>query len=125
MKYLLTIMIISCLSCKKDSVNDTTSANLPTVTKVDVTSETINGVARPKFTITLNVPDASTVSQLEVYQNVKFPISKSGRITAPNSGQYVIIDSNATYPPSITVKYFAYFTMKDYSYVSYSPFDVK
>lgn len=118
-------MIISALSCKKDSVNNTTSDNLPTVTKVDVSSETINGVARPKFTITLNVPDSSTVNQLEVYQNANFPILKSGRIVTPNTGQYIVIDSNAAYPPSSTIKYFAFFTMKNFSYVSYYPFDVK
>jgi hypothetical protein len=118
-------MIISLLSCKKDSVNDTASGPLPTVTKVEVSSETINGVARPRFTITLDVPDVSTVNQLEVYQNAKFPVLKSGRIAAPNTGQYIVIDSSAAYPPPSTVKYFAFFTMKNYSYVSYYPFDVK
>jgi hypothetical protein len=125
MKYLLTIMIISLLSCGKDSVNDTVSDTPPTVTKLEVSSETINGIARPKFTITLDVPDASTVTQLDVFQNAKFPAARSGRIVSPASGQYIVIDSSATYPPSATVKYFAFFTMKNFSYVSYYPFDVK
>lgn len=125
MKYLLTIMIISLLSCGKDSVKDDANMPVPTVTKLEVSAETINGVARPKFTITLNVPDPGATTQLEVYQNAKFPAAKSGRIVSPTSGQYIVIDSSATYPPSATVKYFAFFTMKNYSYVSYYPFDVK
>lgn len=125
MRYLLTIMIFSLLSCDKDSVTNDANGLLPTVTKLEVSAETINGVARPKFTITLDVPDASSVSKLEIYQNAKFPVAKSGNIAAPNSGQYVVIDSSAVYPPSTAVKYFAFFTMKNYSYVSYYPFDVK
>jgi hypothetical protein len=125
MRYLLTIMIISLLSCKKDSVNDTPLATPPTVTKVEVSSEAINGVSRPKFTITLDVPDPANVVQLDVFQSANFPASKSGRIVTPKTGQYIVIDSNATYPPSTTVKYFAFFTMKDYSYVSYYSFEVK
>lgn len=124
MKYLLTLMIICALSCKKDSVNNTVTLTPPTVTKLEVSSEMINGTARPKFTITLNVPDASNVNQLEIFQNAKFPVQRSGRILSPTSTQYVVIDSSATYPPTATVKYFAFFTMKDYSYVSYYPFNV-
>jgi hypothetical protein len=90
-----------------------------------VSAETINGVARPKFTITLDVPDAAAVSKLEIYQNARFPVAKSGNISTPASGQYTVIDSNSVYPPSAAVKYFAFFTMKNYSYVSYYPFDVK
>jgi len=118
-------MIVSVLSCKKDSVSDTANEPLPTVTKLDISSETINGTARPKFTITLDVPDPAKVSQLEVFQNANFPISKAGVIVTPKSGQYVVIDSAAKYPPTAAVKYFAFFTMKNYSYVSYYSFDVK
>lgn len=125
MRYLLTIMIISLLSCKKDSVNNNTNTQLPTVTNLVVSSETINGTARPKFTITLNVPDPATVAKLELYQNVQFPLKKSGLIATPTTGQYTVIDSGALYPTSGTVKCFAFFTMKDYSAVSYYPFDVK
>lgn len=126
MRYLLTIMIVSLLSCDKDSVNDTTNDNPPTVTKVEVSSEIISGVARPKFTITLNVPEPGITSQLEVYRNAGFPTSKAaGKVVGPNSGQYVVIDSSATYPPVASVKYFAFFTMKNYSYLSYYPFEVK
>jgi hypothetical protein len=125
MRYLLTILIFSLLSCDKDSVSENTNGPLPTVTKLEVSAETINGVARPKFTITLDVPDAAAVSRLEIYQNARFPVAKSGNITAPNSGQYTVIDSSSVYPPSAAVKYFAFFTMKNYSYVSYYPFDVK
>lgn len=125
MKYLLTLMIVSFLSCKKDSVSNTANEPLPTVTKLELSSEVINGTARPKFTITLNVPDPAKVTQLEVFQNANFPISKAGIIVTPKSGQYIVIDSTAKYPPTTTVKYFAFFTMKGYSYVSYYPFDVK
>lgn len=124
MKYLLTLMIICALSCKKDSVNDTVTATPPTVTKVETSSEVISGVAHPKFTITLNVPDTAAVLQLELFQNAKFPIYQSGKVVSPKSMQYTIIDMGATYPPVAPVKYFAFFTMKDYSYVSYYTFNV-
>jgi hypothetical protein len=125
MKYLLTIMMFSLLACDKDDTKDTQNIALPTVTNISTSSEIISGVARPKFTITLSVPDASIVSQLEVYQNAKFPLEKSGKVLSPTSTQYVVIDSSATYPPVAPVKYFAFFTMKDYSYVSYYPFELK
>lgn len=125
MKYLFTILITTALSCNKDDVQDTQNIALPTVTNLSTSSEIINGVARPKFTITLNVPDASIVSYLEVYQNAKFPLAKSGKVINPTSTQYVVIDSSATYPPASPVKYFAFFTMKNYSYVSYFPFELK
>ncbi len=124
MKYLLTILIISALSCKKDNVSNSAISTLPTVTKIETSSEVVNGVAHPKFTITLNVPDTNAVTQLEVYQNARFPILQSGKIVSPKSSQYTIIDMGATYPPSAPVKYFAFFTMKDFSYVSYYTFDV-
>lgn len=125
MKYLLTVLIISALSCKKDDVQSTQIIALPSVTNITTSSEVINGVARPKFIITLNVPDPGIVYQMDIYQNAKFPISKSGRVPNPTSTQYVVIDSNATYPPSAPVKYFAYFTMKNYSYEGYYSFEVK
>jgi hypothetical protein len=118
-------MIISILACNKDDDQGAQNIQLPTVTSISTSSEVISGVARPKFTITLNVPDASIVSQLEVYQNAKFPVAKSGKVIDPTSTQYVVIDSTATYPPVAPVKYFAFFTMKNYSYVSYYPFDLK
>lgn len=118
-------MIISALSCKKDNVQGTKYDPPPTVTKIETSSEVVNGTAHPKFTITLNVPDTSKVAQLEVYQNAKFPVTKSGLVLKPKSGQYVIIDSNATYPPASIIKCFAFFTMKDFSYVSYYPFELK
>lgn len=125
MKYLLTILIFSLVACDKDDVQDTQSIALPTVTNITTSSEVVGGVARPKFTISLNVPDASAVSQLEVYTNSNFPTSRSGRVINPTSTQYVVIDSAATYPPSAPVKYFAFFTMKNNSYVSYYTFEVK
>lgn len=125
MKYLLTLLIISLLSCNKDSEQTTNYGPLPTVTNIQISSEVIGGIARPKFTITLDVPDASNVLMLDLYQNAKFPILKSGKVANPTSTQYVVIDSSATYPPSTPVKYFAFFTMKNYSYVSYYPFNLQ
>lgn len=125
MRYLLTIMIFSLLSCDKDDDNNTQKVELPTVTNITTSSEVINGTARPKFTITLNVPDAGAVSQLEIYANAKFPSLRSGRVSNPTSAQYVVIDSSATYPPASPVKYFAFFTMKNYSFEGYYPFEVK
>jgi hypothetical protein len=127
MKYLLPLLFISTLlSCDKDDDEKPNPyPNPPTVTKVETSSELINGVARPKFTITLNVPNPDVTTQLEVYQNANFPSSKAGRILSPKSGEYVVIDSSAKYPPATTVKYFAFFTMKDYSFLSYYTFDVK
>jgi len=125
MRYLLTVMIISFLSCKKDSVNNTPTSASPTITKVEVSSEVVGGTARPKFTITLNVPDTTAVLQLELYQNAKFPVYQSGKVVGPKTAEYAIIDMSATYPPAAPVKYFAFFTMKNYSYVSYYPFEVK
>lgn len=113
------------LSCKKDSVNDTPNSAPPAVTKVETSSEVVNGVAHPKFTITLNVPDTATVLQMELFQNAKFPVYQSGKVVSPKSTQYTIIDMSATYPPTSPVKYFAFFTMKNYSYVGYYPFEVQ
>lgn len=118
-------MLFAVVSCDKDDVQDTQSVALPTVTSIVTSSEIINGKARPKFTITLDVPDANNVWQLEVFTNTTFPTSRSGRVLNPTSTQYVVIDSSATYPPTAPVKYFAFFTMKNYSYVSYYPFEVK
>lgn len=118
-------MIFSLLACDKDNNNNTPIVELPTVTNVTTSSEVINGTARPKFTNTLNVPDASIVTNLEVYANSKFPFSKSGQVISPSSSQYVVIDSSATYPPAAPVKYFAFFKMKNNSYVSYYPFELK
>lgn len=125
MKYLLTILLFSLLACDKNDVKDTQNIDLPTVTNIVTTSEVVNGVVRPKFTITLNVPDAGAVSHLEIYANSRFPLSKSGKVISPTSTQYVVIDSIATYPPTAPVKYFAFFTMKNYSYVSYYPFSLQ
>lgn len=125
MKHLFIILIITALSCNKDDVQDTQTGPLPTVTNIQTSSELIGGIARPKFTITLDVPDASNVAMLELYQNARFPLLKSGKVVNPTSSQYVVIDSNATYPPSVPVKYFAFFTMKNYSYVSYYPFTLQ
>jgi hypothetical protein len=125
MKYLLTILLFSLLACDKDDDNNKPPVEFPTVTNISISSEVVNGTARPKFSITLNVPDASAVSQLEVFANSNFPTSRSGRVINPTSTQYVVIDSAATYPPPSPVKYFAFFTMKDNSYVSYYSFEVK
>lgn len=125
MKYLLTILFFSLLSCDKDNDNEAPQPELPTVTNIAISSEVINGTARPKFSITLDVPEPGAVSQLEVYANSNFPTSRSGKVSNPTSAQYVVIDSAATYPPAAPVKYFAFFTMKDYSYVSYYAFEVK
>lgn len=125
MKYLLTALIVLVLSCNKDDDNETQPAALPTVTSITTSSEVINGVSRPKFTITLNVPDVESVTQLELYQNSNFPNSKAGKVVNPTSSTYSIIDSSAKYPPTSPVKYFAFFTMKNYSYVSYYSFEVK
>jgi hypothetical protein len=113
------------VSCDKDK-NDTKPApEPPTITKIDVSSETVAGVARPKFTITLNVPDESSVLLLQIFQNAQFPNTESGKIANPKSGVYTVIDMTATYPPTAPVKYFAFFTMKGYSYKGHYDFDVK
>lgn len=125
MKYLLTIMIFSLLSCGKDNDTGKPQNDPPTVVNVVASSEMVNGTARPKFTITLNVPDSVAVASMSLFQNARFPVSQSGIINNPKSGIYTIIDNTQTYPPSAQVKYFAYFTMKNYSYVSYYPFELK
>lgn len=125
MRYLLLLLILSILSCDKD--NDTVKPQVdpPTVVNVVASSEMVNGTNRPKFTITLNVPDSMAVATLNLYQNARFPISQSGVINNPKSGVYTVIDNTQTYPPATAVKYFAYFTMKDFSFLSYYPFEVK
>src|ERR1044072_5579378 len=96
MRYLLTILMFAFVSCDKDK-NDTKPApEPPTITKIDVSSETVAGVARPKFTITLNVPDESSVLLLQIFQNAQFPTTESGKVVNPKSGVYTVIDMTAT-----------------------------
>ncbi len=125
MRYLLTIMIISALlSCKKDK-DEKPVMPAPAVSNVEISSELVNGTARPKFTITLTVPDTSKVASLYLYQNANFPAAYAGLVKSPKAGQYIIIDNGASYPPTSPIKYFAFFAMKDFNNVGYYPFEVK
>jgi hypothetical protein len=123
MKYLLTIMIISALSCKKDDVNNTVSSTPPSVTKIETSSEVASGAARPKFTITLSVPDTAAVKELMIYVYSSFPNSTPVRLAGPKTGTYDLIDVNNTYPPP-SKKYFSIYAMKDGSFINNGTFDV-
>jgi hypothetical protein len=123
MRYLLTIMIISALSCKKDSEQPKPKADPPTVIKVETSSQLVDTVARPKFTITLNIPDSDAVNELMIYVYSTFPYSKPVEIFKPKTGVYTVIDMNNTYPPK-NKKYFSIFAMKDFSSITNPTFDV-
>lgn len=118
MKYLLTILIFSALSCKKDNDPVKPKADPPIVTNVLVSSETIGSSTHPKFTITLNVPDTAAVVSLYHYQNANFPGVPTAVIGNLKSGVYTIIDKTVIYPPVTPIKYSAFFAMKDGSFVS-------
>lgn len=125
MKYLSLLLIISFLSCDKDNDPVKPVIDPPTVTNVLVSSETISGVAYTKFTITLNVPDTAAVASLHHYQNVNFPSTPTGIINNPKSGAYEIVDKTVKYPPTTPLKYFAFFAMKDGSFVNGFNIEVK
>jgi hypothetical protein len=123
MKYLLTIMIISLLSCKKESEPVSKYNPPPTVTNIAISSELINGVAHPKFTITLNVPDTAAV--VSFWLTTKDAYSIPYMIPKPKTGTYALIDSYNSYPPVADKKtYASFYLMEDNSAIYNSNFDV-
>lgn len=123
MKYLLTIMIISLLSCKKDSEQVIKYDPPPTVTNIAVSSEVVNGVSRPKFTITLSVPDTASVVNFYIYTKNTYSIPCA--VLKPKSGTYTVIDLYNSYPPvGLKKTYVSSFLMSDNSSLYNSTFDV-
>lgn len=126
MKYLLLLLSISILSCNKDNDQPPPKTDPPTVTNVTISSEIVLGTARPKFTITLKVPDTAALGFFYLWRKDYFPSYRStGTITKPKSGDYSFVDSSATYPPSNPIQYFTYFDLKSWQPVSYQPFELK
>lgn len=123
MKYLLTILIVSTLSCKKNNDSKPKYDPAPSVTNIAISSELVNGVAHPKFTITLNVPDTAAVINFLVYTKLTFSIPCT--ILKPKTGTYTIIDSYNSFPPAGDKKtYTSSFIMADNSSLYNSTFEV-
>ena len=124
MKYIISIALISIMfSCKKDNGTSAKYDPPPSVTNIQVSSQSTNGVAHPKFTITLNIPDTSAVKSFSVYP-------KNGWIPSviqnPKSGTYVLVDIYNSYPAASNLNtYVSSFLMADNSSIYNSTFDVQ
>lgn len=123
MKYLLTILIISALSCKKDNDSKPKYYPPPTVTNVIATTEVVGGITRPKFTITLNVPDNAVTKQYLLFVKPAFSIPML--LLNPKSGTYTFTDPYNTYPlqPGKNI-YTSAFIMEDNTAIYNSTFTI-
>lgn len=126
-------MIICMLSCNKDDAPAKPVSDPPSIVSITtstpymqiVTSpQRVDTFYRPKFLVTLNVPDSNAVTKLSLFVKASFPYYPPAEISNPKSGTYTIIDMNNTYPASGNRKtYFSVFTMKDFSYITNASFD--
>jgi hypothetical protein len=133
MKYLLTVMTICMISCKKDDAPVKPKPEPPSIIKVSTATPFLQVVAspqkndtfyRPRFEVTLNVPDSSAVTKLSIYVKSLFPYYTPVEILNPKSGVYTVVDMNNIYPAIDSKKtYFSVFTMKDFSYITNASFD--
>ena len=122
MKYLFILLAVSTLSCNKDSIQGTKYDPPPAVTKVETSSEVINGTAHPKISITLSVPDPAATKQfLLFFETSNIPMA----LLSPKSGTYTFVDAYNSYPPAADKKtYTSAFVMADNSTIYNSTFDV-
>lgn len=130
MRYtILLAMIAFLLSCKKDDNQSNPYPNPPTVTKIEMSVETIGAVGHPKFTVTLNVPDTNAVKQFLI-------VPKAGAGTPPSvgigivvlnpkSGTYALTDLYNVYPLDPNKRtYSTGFLMSNNTTLYNPPFDI-
>lgn len=132
MKYLLTIMIVSLLSCNKKNYDIPRKTIIkPSITGIEVSSQMIvtqtgtkyDTVNRPKITFTLNIPDTSSVHGLYVYKIDNY--ASASYLTNLKSGKISVVDMNQVYPPISTMKYTSIFGLADGNALMNDTFDVK
>lgn len=121
-KILPLLLTITILSCNKNTDTKPKYDPAPSVSNIQSTTETTNGVTRPKFTITLAVPDtAATKVFILFYKGSSIPCA----IPNPKTGTYTIIDTYNTYPLSGDKKnYTSAFVMADNSTIGNSSFTI-
>lgn len=124
MKRILPIaLIITFLSCKKDNNSAPKYDPPPTISNIQVSSETVNGITHPKITFTLTIPDTAVVKIFSLF--VKSTFSVPSGILKPKSGTYTITDIYNNYPAPTNMKtYTSMFVMADNSAIYNSSFDV-
>ena len=135
MKYLLTILMLSVLACKKDDAPQKPVSDPPSITKVQVLSPkmivTTNSQGkkdttyRPQMEFTLDVPDENAVTKLSIFVKASFPYYTPVEILNPKSGVYTIVDMNNVYPATGNNRvYFSVFMMKNFSYITNADFSI-
>lgn len=113
MKYLTLLTLTSIfLSCSKKDDAKPKHDPPPSVVNITATTDVLNGITRPKFTITLNVPDTSATQLFMLSVTKKF--SPPVTIIKPKSGTYTIVDTYNVYPLQPDYKdYTPFFLMSD------------
>lgn len=121
-KNLLTLLIICSLSCNKDDGAAPKYDPPPTVTDIQASTETVNGVTYPKFIITLNVPDTAATEVFTLHHaGTTIPCA----IANPKTGTYSIVDIYNPYPVATPRKtYHHSFIMEDKSSISHSIYTI-
>jgi hypothetical protein len=123
MKYLFTLLIVSFLSCNKSNDSKPKYDPPPTVTNVQASTDVAGGITRPKFTITLNVPDTAATRQFTLFVQPAFSIPLI--ILNPKSGTYTLVDTGNPYPlQSGKNTYSSFFLMADNSSIYNSTFTI-
>jgi hypothetical protein len=124
-KILFLSLIIISLSCNKNKDNNVTHPAPPSVKAVEISSQIVDTINRPKITFTIDVPDTSYVKGLYVYQASLFPFTVSGQLYHLTSGKVSVIDLNLIYPPAKPVKYISTFGLSDGTFILNDSFVVK
>ena len=124
-KLIFAALAIAALSCNKNSDTPHKEIIPPTLLGVDVSSQMVDTILRPKFTFNLNVPDTGSVKSLIVFQIGKFPFNISGQLTGLSSGKVVFIDMTQKYPPTSPIKYTSVFALADGTAILNDSFDLK
>lgn len=105
-------MVVCALACNKSNDSNPKYDPAPTITSYSVGTDVANGITRPKFTVTLTIPDTLAVKEFVLGVGPTFSIPLV--ILSPKSGTYTLIDPNNVYPLQPGRKtYTPFFVMAD------------
>lgn len=127
MKHLLTIMIISLLSCKKD--DNTTRQGIASTDPVakNLNCQTIwysPSISNINWSVTLNIPDTSSVASLTL--RLASTLAPAFIIDKPKSQTYSLMQVNSACPSgAVEVYYFFEWKMTNGSIKKEDPFIVR